>query len=529
MGKQKKAINPTVGVSFFPFEEEPIVKSDSRTTNDIEDERNNGEWLHCDVDEKNKQDIIDNSTILLQCISAYANNIAGFGIGIQYRSDYKNEETPEMIQEYNKVKEIVDCFSLEDDTKEIFKTLIDDVESFGIGYLEVIRNIEGLPVELVNISPVSSVEKSRRGDYVDYQYTTENGNIISRKKRFRKYKQTVNAKSVYLKEFGDPRVMDKRTGEYISSDKSISRQDVANEVIEFKNSKRKPYGDVRWIGCVKPLVGADLAEELNLNYFRNGRHTPLAILIENGHLTEQAKTKLKEYTDAIRGAKSQHGFLILETEPIQQDLGWNKENPPKITIKDMASVLQHDELFSDYIENTRKKIQSAYKLPDIYVGRTTDYNRSTVYAAITLTEQQVFQPYRKRLDYMINRRILQDYQFKYCDVFFQSPELNNPDDIKTIFDATGPYGGIPLNLAKEISYKYLHLDCNDYDIKNANLPLSLIQQQATQGESFSSQTQTQIEKARSNEDYDIIPILKSMHDKFKEMELRNGFENQEDD
>ena len=168
---------------------------------------------------------------------------------------------------------------------------------------------------------------------------------------------------------------------------------------------------------------------------------------------------LSEYTDAIKGEKGQHAFLVLETEPIQGDTSWNKENPPKITIKDMASILQKDELFGDYIEKNRRKVQSAFNLPDIYVGYTTDFNRATAYAAMTITEQQVFQPYRDSLAWAINNKLLNEYCFKYVEVYFETPEFNNPDDIKTIFDATGPYGGISANFAKIISFICFSLPC----------------------------------------------------------------------
>lgn len=46
-----------------------------------------------------------------------------------------------------------------------------------------------------------------------------------------------------------------------------------------------------------------MAEGLNNNYFYNGRHTPLMIMIRNGTLTDDSYSHLKEYMNDIKGEK----------------------------------------------------------------------------------------------------------------------------------------------------------------------------------------------------------------------------------
>lgn len=508
---------PEVDVILYPFNDKPIMKSDKPINIEPESKDVSGEWLEHNDFEAYYRDKIDNSTILPQCIESYKNNICGFGIGVRYKSDYKGEETEKMKAEFKRVQNIIKLFTLESDTKELFKQLVEDVESAGIGYLEIIRDNKNHPVEAENIRPINSITKSKRQiDSVDYSYFCDDGTIFTRKKRFRKYRQDVGGKTVYFKEFGDKRIMDKRTGKYVTDITELNTpDDAANEIFEFK-LKSKPYGDIRWIGCMYPIVGASHAESLNLNYFVNGRHTPLAICIENGRLSKEAKTKLAEYTNAIRGEKGQHAFLVIETEPLASDTAWDKDNKPRITLKDMASVLQNDELFGAYLENSRRKVQSSFNLPDIYVGYTTDFNRATAYAAMTVTEQQVFQPYRDSLDWAINNKLLNEYNLKYTEVYFKAPQFNNPDDIKTILDATAPHGGVSSNFAKEIAYEQLGKDCNDYDFEGADLPLQLAMQMDSAA--MTEQIETQIEKAEGNGDTDIVPILKSLLVEFKKIQ-----------
>lgn len=521
MAKKDK---PSMSISMIEFpEEKSILKSDKPTNIEPESEETSNDWLTHINFEMMYRSCIENSTILPQCIESYKNNIVGFGIGVRYKEDYKNEETPEMEAEFKFAKNVIEMLSLECDTKDIFEQLVADVESNGIGYLEVIRNIDGKVVEIINISSANSITKSKRQlEFTPIDYYVGSGTAFKRQKRFRMYKQVIGGKTVFFKELGDPRILNKNTGEYLEEGEFIDVSQQANEIFEFKLGN-KPYGDIRWIGCMYPIKGSAYAESLNLNYFMNGRHTPLAICIENGKLSESSRAKLQEYANNIRGEKGQHAFLVLEMEAVQQDMQWSKENPPKVTLKEMASVLQKDELFGDYIENNRRKVQSAFNLPDIYVGYTTDFNRATAYAAMTVTEQQVFQPYRQRLAWAVNHKLLNEYNFKYVEVYFEEPKFNNPDDIKTILDATAPYGAISPNCAKEIAYNQLGKDCEDYDFEGADIPLSVSKNQFT---TMAQQLETQIQKAEVNGDDDIVPILKSLLLEFQKIQNKAGSENE---
>lgn len=347
---KKKASNDKaeidIGVSLFTAhdltynakKENNITKSFQSTSLE-RDEDVYSDWLSHGNFEGEYRELIDNSTILPQCIESYKNNVAGFGIGVRYKTDYKGQETPEMVAEYNRAKQLIDLFTIKSDTKELFMQVVEDIESAGIAYLEIIRDKKGLPVEGVFISSINSITKSKKqNEPTHYTYYYENGKL-ERKRYFRRYKQEIGGKVVYFKEFGDPRVMDKRTGEYLSADETIHESNQANEIYEFKK-KKKPYGDVRWIGCVHSILGSWYSEQLNLNYFKNGRHTPLAICIENGRLTASSREKLEAYTQAIKGENGQHAFLLIEAETLASNLQWNKENPPHVTIKEMASIFR---------------------------------------------------------------------------------------------------------------------------------------------------------------------------------------------
>ena len=479
--KGKKTPAPSFGVKIIKASEpmEPpisvfsrdIKKSDKPEQITKEKSVNASDWIAHPVNMQGLKELVDNSTILPQCIKAYKSNIAGFGIGVRYAVDI-DDETSEMKAEWSALEDIISLLNMDMMTKEVFENVIRDRETYGISYCEVIRSMDGKVVELQFIIDTPSIEMTYPLEpYVDTEYFHK-GLTVKRKKKFRKFRQNVAGQTVYFKEFGDPRIMDKRNGKYAEEgEEPIEIDNQANEIIEFRIGSL-PYGEVRWIGQVLTVDGNRRAEILNNNYFREGRHTPLMIMVKGGTLSDESFSKLQGYMNEIKGEGGQHAFLVLETESTDSVAAFSDQKPAEIEIKDLASILQKDELFQEYQENGRKKTQSAFLLPDLYVGYTTDFNRATAQTAMEVTEKQVFQPERTSLAWIINNKLLNGYQLKYVEAYFEEPDITNPDDIQKILNVTERAGGMTPNVAKELTYKTLGKDgCEDYEGEWGDVPI----------------------------------------------------------
>ena len=384
---------------YFIKEMQPVQKAETSTQIEMQEAFNGSEWIQHPMDLHVLERYVSESSILPQCIRAYRNNIPGFGIGVRYVED--TEETLEMEAEFNRAKEIIELLTVEQDTKEIFEDIIEARETYGIAYVEVIRSLANEVVQIEFIRNTPSIMKTEQLEpYVPFAYY-HHGTSLVRQRKFRKYRQDIGGKTVYYKEFGDPRIMDRRNGEYLEAGETLDRKWQANEILEFAIGT-KPYGEIRWIGQLLGVDGSRRAESLNNNYFINGRHTPLLIMIKGGTLTEDSYTKLQEYMNGIKGEQGQHAFIVLEAENAEQRTDFDTSDKPEIEIKDIASILQKDELFQEYLENNRKRVQSAFLLPDLYVGYTTDFNRATAQTAKEVTEEQVFQPERISLACLVS-------------------------------------------------------------------------------------------------------------------------------
>ena len=503
--------------------QKPVRKAETSTQIEMQEAFNGSEWIQQPVDLHVLERYVSESSILPQCIHSYRNNIPGYGIGIKYVKD--TEETPEKKAEFDKMKEIIELLTIEQDTKEIFEDVIEARETYGISYVEVIRNLANEVVQIEFIRDTPSIVKTEQLEpYVPFTYY-HHGTSVVRNRKFRKYRQDIGGKTVYYKEFGDPRIMDRRDGNYLENGKTLEVKWRANEILEFSIGT-KPYGNVRWTGQLLGVDGSRRAEGLNNNYFVNGRHTPLLIMIKGGTLTEDSYTKLQEYMNGIKGEQGQHAFIVLEAENAEQRTDFDTGDKPEIEVKDIASILQKDELFQGYLENNRKRVQSAFLLPDLYVGYTSDFNRATAQTAKEVTEDQVFKKERISLAWALNNKLLNGYRFKHVEAYFLAPDLTNPDDLYKILTVGNNAGGLTPNKAKDVVYRMLGETSEDYEEEWGNIPLKIYAERnssVTDVNGIVAQLTQQIQKAQSNNASDeVVSVMKSVQKLLKEIKEQEG-------
>lgn len=433
--------------------------------------------------------ITEISDILNQCIEAYKTNIAGFGFGIRYTVE-DLEETEVMKAEWKLLEALVNELSYERPAKEVFEEAICHVEECGNGFIEVIRNAKGEVVGVDSIKPeYMTVTKLNR-------VLNNNGQEI--KVRYFVFRDTTEDASrnsgTWYKTFGDPTPL--------NVDGSVAKEGMgtSTEIIHLKNGDfQDPYGVPRWIGALIKVLGNRKADELNYRYFTQGRHIPLAITLENAQLTEESEATLQAYANAIGGEENQHKFLLLEAEkvaPGDELLGMDDKYKPSIRIEKLADILQKDALFLEYDENVIEAVLGAFRLPPIYVARSSDYTRSTAETAKELTEEQVFQPQRESYGWRINS-LFREYGFKYVEVYLKASNLVNMEDIKSILDPSINAKAVAPNDLRDILGKVLNKPLEPFEGDEYNKPIMTNNQSEpmSYGLSASSKERLDIEKA----------------------------------
>lgn len=405
--------------------------------------------------------IAEYSTILQQCIDAYRVNITGFGFDVEYTFDVNSSgiapaKKKQAGKNWAKLESFYKCLHFDESAETILGYAIEDREKTGNGFLEVLRDGSGKPAGIEYLD-VKNMRVCGVTDPVEVTFSfEENGTskTIKRQKRFRKFVQMQNGRKVFFKEYGDPRIMDMRTGEYV---KALSQQYQANEAIHLKIGSGT-YGIPRWVGNIVNLYGARKAEELNFMYFKQGRHVPAAITVENGMLSETSYKELQDYMNDLEGVENAHKFLLIEAEGIakEKDLhGGEDITPVSVEIKSLAEILQDDALFLEYDEKSRNKLRSAFRLPPLYTGEAQEYNKATADTARKITEEQVFQPERKTLINKLNTLFLPELGLHDVQLTLKGPDFRDPLEIAKVLTPFISAGAVSPNDLRDLAGRVL--------------------------------------------------------------------------
>lgn len=404
------------------------------------------------------------SGVLQPLTDAYATNIPGFGYFFRYNIDMDSPDVDQKIkdraeEEWITLENFYKFCNFQESFVKILKKVIEDREKVGWGGLEVIPRGDGRPGGLAHI-PAHTFRVTylhKEPQELRTKRITSSGKelIITHMVRFRRFvqiREDGEYQTVWFKEFGDPRKMDKNTGLFEGDEGQgpISFENEANSLIYLPiYNSYSPYGLPRWLGNIVNAYGARKAEELNYTYFTRGKHIPMAILVKNGLLTESSVEKLEEYGQMISGVENAHAYLVLEASGFEEEGFENTGGAQKqvdIKLQPLTQAMQQDGLFQEYDKNTRDKMRESLRLPPIYMGASRDYTRATADTARAIAEEQIFNPERSDLADVFNRAFNQAFDIRYVEMYFKGPELSNKLELS---QALKPYidaGGITPNM-----------------------------------------------------------------------------------
>lgn len=311
-----------------------------------------------------------------------------------------------------------------------------DLETMGNAYWEVLRHPDTNEVAEFVYCPgftVRLLPQDKHHTLFDTkikvsEFTYED---VPKKKRFRRFVQVVEARVIFFKEFGDPRIMSSVTGVCYDTREQFLQHEpeaqMATELIHFKiHTPRSAYGIPRWIGTLLAILGSRQAEEVNFLYFENKSVPPMAVLVSGGRLSADSVTKLEDYIATnIRGKKNFHKILVIEAEPAA---GTDPNSIAKMRIQlvPLLGAQHSDAQFMGYIASNKDATGEAFRLPRMLRGDIRDFNRSTADAALLFAEMQVFEPERADFDHLFNRHILPQLGIRTWRFRSNSPVTRDP-------------------------------------------------------------------------------------------------------
>lgn len=459
--------------------------------------------------------IIEQSSILPQCVDAMVTNIDGFGYTLDpidgAKPNADGKYSPEAEKERARIRNFFKYVNPQESFTRIRSKARRDYEVVGYSFWEVLRNGAGLPAGLEH-APAYTMRLCKTDMtviYVKLTVTGEDGatETVEFPRRFRKFVQQKDSRVVWFREFGDPREMDATTGDFLNAAQAAEVRDtgmlagkvarLATEILFFyQYSSRTPYGIPRWIGALPAALGERAADEINLAYFDNKGVPPLAVLVE-GRLAPETRTFIQEYVEKnIKGRDNFHSILVLEVEapPNPMSGGGSRAS---VKLQPLTEAIQKDSLFKDYRKDARDNVRSSFRLPKIFVGETDDYNRATADASRDVANEQIFGPERDDFDFTVNRVLFPALGILHWQFKSLAATQDNATSLTEIIDKLAKTG-LTAREARKVMAEIFNKELTDPTGEGAatewlDLPLPVYVAQLTAG-----LTPSQVAKAESD-------------------------------
>ena len=431
--------------------------------------------------------IAEASDMLTICTYAYQKNIDGFG----YRLDFLGDDRKELNTDDAKEQlENAEQFFENPNPYESFHMIRDhfrkDYEFLGQGAFEVVRFRSG-GISALYHSPMIAL---RMGPLEAEPITLttslfRNGRMrkVNVRKRFRKFAQIRFESDAlkWFKEFGDPRILDATTGEYVNSRKDA--KEVATEILLIQQpSGGRTYAIPRWVPCVTDVMGRENAQYINYDIGESQGIPPFFVLVQNGTLSDESKDELRRLAESMRGPENFNRIGLFEALPDMQ--GLDDKGTVKIELKNMMDYRASDFMFSDYLKNTAAIIRQAFRLPEIYLGSIDSSSYASSYTAIKMCESQVFVPEREMFDEQINKRLMWGQGGLGCPLWkyvTQGPQIVATEELRLSLKELVNSGAITINNSIDITNKLFGTTVSKYKETWADLPIVLVKLMANKG------------------------------------------------
>ena len=282
-------------------------------------------------------------------------------------------------------------------------------------------------------------------------------------RRFRRYVEVTTGgvssyEYRYYKQYGDPRVVDNETGEYVSEKKvkdfdgeghPMPESRKASEIYHWGDSDRSPYGIPEWISALASILGTRSGELVNLHTLENNGVPSMVITVSNGRLTDDTIERITQFVNNhVKGNANYSTFLVLEGEG---ELEGDESNHVKIGIEPLQDTQVREMLFGEYIATNEQRTAQSFRIAPIYQGVVGQYNKATADISRRLTDEQVFAPERDEDDWWFNTILWAEWEVRFHRFLTNTPNITDNKDLIAAAVALERAGGMTPRIAREIA------------------------------------------------------------------------------
>ena len=425
--------------------------------------------------------IVEESSILPKCIQAMQANVPGFGYDV-YKQDNLNM-APDMGESTEKtaIGNILQSANEKQSFSSVRKLVRWDIEAQGNGFYEITRYRNGDIAAVYRANAVYMRLSKLDEKLTDMTvYLPRDGKLKKTilKKRFRRYGMIgEDGRTLrWFKEFNDPRPLDALSGEY----KKTSTP--ATEIIHIKciESGTSAYGFPRWIGNLKNAIGANHADYVNYDVFRNQGIPPAVVTVPPGtRLTDESFAELELLFSGFKGVAEWNKLAILEVDVLDGTID-DSSKAGRIELKSLAEFRKDDASFGKYLDACDNKIRQAFRLPPLLIGAGDTYTYATAKASRFVAEESVFAPERQEEDEIMSATLFGKYvNYK---IHTKGPEIIRSDELANMFQHMTNSGAVTPNSAINLTNKLFDLKVPLFTEPWADYPIMMVKELVKNGQ-----------------------------------------------
>lgn len=368
--------------------------------------------------------LVTHNNILNQCIEAMEVNIDGTGYEFVAVEEGKEGDKAEKVLLEGFFNEPYPGKSF----LQIRRKMRRDLESTGYAFVEALTNMEGGLVGVRNLDTLS-MRFVKLDDPVMVTKTVIRAGqevTLQMMERERRFTQKLGNSTLYYREFGTTRQLNKITGEWAKEGEIIPPEQQATQVIFFgvNPDTKSPYSVPRWINQMPSVIGSRKAEEQNLEFFDAGGMPPAIIFIQGGTLAKDASDQLRAYLSG----KNKHRNRAVVVEAQSSSGSLESAGSVQVRVERFGAERANDAMYANYDKTAEEHIRIGFRLPPMFIGRSQDYNFATAVVSYMIAEEQVFQPERSEFDDVINKTLIKALGVKTWKI------ASKPITLKTVED-----------------------------------------------------------------------------------------------
>jgi len=374
---------------------------------------------------------------LAKSINVMAKNVVGLGWDIvdtleeDERRDLSEAENKKLKVKKRRLKQFIKN-SNPDIPFDIMMTLIKtDEETLGNAFLEVVRN----------------------NKFEIFEFHHIPGKTIRIRKNKEGFVQIRGTKKKYFVPFGRKERVDPETGE--PSDAKLI-QDIATEIIHYKldHPSNDFYGLPRWITASPCIVGARLADERNINFMQNDATPRIIITVSGGDLDNESMESIEKFIN-LEGKGVENASRVMLLQINRKGSGALGNQQSKIEVTPLTVGLTDDASFLKYRAANNDEIKELFGISDLFYGMSRDINRAAAAVAKQVTNEQEFEPERKRFEHSLNHKLFTSENLGFdvdgLELKFKSPVINDLAGLADAFSKAGAAGGLTPNNIKKLA------------------------------------------------------------------------------